>query len=256
MKYVSPSVRKTAFNCPNCDALAMQEWHTLLISELPQNEKLPKIMDSESRKAISFEDIDDPKDIEKYRQVADKLVNGWPVITEFNNDLLNVYVAHCFNCKEISMWIHEKLVFPQRGQAPQANPDLPDDIRRDYDEANSILDLSPRGSAALLRLAIQKLCMVLGLPGKNLNKDIGELVSKGLDQQVQMALDAVRVIGNNAVHPGQMDLRDDRSTAESLFELLNLIAERMISQPKRISDVYEKLPKRDRDAIENRDAGG
>ena len=92
------------------------------------------------------------------------------------------------------------------------------------------------------------------MPGKNLNNDIGALVSRGLDQQVQMALDAVRVIGNNAVHPGQMDLRDDRSTAETLFMLHNLIGEKMISQPKRVKEVYATLPEGARKAIEGRDA--
>ena len=117
----------------------------------------------------------------------------------------------------------DRLVYLQRGQATLPNSDLPDDIRRDYDEASSNLDLSPRGAAALLRLAIQKLCKYVGEPGENLNTDIGSLVQKGLDPKVQQALDFVRVIGNNAVHPGEIDLRDDRATAESLFRLLNLM---------------------------------
>ncbi len=104
-----------------------------------------------------------------------------------------------------------------------------------------------------MRLAIQKLCKELGQPGNNLNDDIGALVGAGLDQQVQMALDSVRVIGNSAVHPGQMDLRDDRATAETLFMLLNLIAEKMVSQPKRVKEVYASLPAEARRAIEGRD---
>ena len=50
--------------------------------------------------------------------------------------------------------------------------------------------------------------------GENLNADVAKLVKKGLPVDVQQALDAVRVIGNEALHPGQMDLRDDRPTAE------------------------------------------
>ena len=148
------------------------------------------------------------------------------------------------------------MIYPQRGEAPPANPDLSDDIRRDYDEASSILDLSPRGAAALIRLAIQKLCKELGQPGEVLNADIGALVEKGLDPLVQKALDAVRVIGNNAVHPGHIDLKDDRQVAESLFQLLNLIAEKMISVPKHVDEVYAGLPDGARKAIEKRDANG
>ena len=187
-------------------------------------------------------------------------MNGWPVLNAPDGEnygiasLDNVFVAQCFNCRDVSIWVHEKLVFPARGDAPPANPDLSADIRRDYDEASSILDLSPRGAAALLRLAIQKLCRELGEPGKDLNKDIGALAAKGIDDQVQKALDFVRVIGNNAVHPGRMDLRDDRGTAETLFMLLNLIAERTLTQDRKTDEVYEKLPEGARKAIEERDS--
>jgi hypothetical protein len=110
-----------------------------------------------------------------------------------------------------------------------------------------------RGAAALLRLAIQKLCKHLGEKGKNIDNDIGALVEKGLDGRIQKALDIVRVIGNNAVHPGQIDLRDDRATAEELFDLVNLIAETMINQPKHIEELYDRLPQGAREAIEKRD---
>jgi hypothetical protein len=143
---------------------------------------------------------------------------------------------------------------PQRGEAPLPNPDLSEDVRRDYNEASTILDLSPRGAAALLRLAIQKLCEQLGEKGENINDDIASLVKKGLDDRVKKSLDVVRVVGNNAVHPGQIDLRDDRATAERLFRLVNLITDIMISQPKLISEMHEALPEGAKKAIEKRDA--
>ncbi|MBY3067067.1 DUF4145 domain-containing protein [Rhizobium laguerreae] len=144
-------------------------------------------------------------------------------------------------------------MFPELGEGPPPNADLPEDILRDYREASTILDLSPRGAAALMRLCIQKLCKHLGQPGENINADIKALVADGLDIRVQKALDAVRVIGNNAVHPGSMDLRDDRPTAESLFRLLNLIAEKTISEPKHVDEVYGLLPESARAAILARD---
>ena len=84
--------------------------------------------------------------------------------------------------------------------------------------------------------------------------DIAALVADGLDPRVQQVLDIVRVVGNNAVHPGQIDLRDDRATAEMLFGFLNVIAEKTISVPKRIEEVYGALPEDARDAIAKRDA--
>ena len=260
MKHVPPSTRVTAFNCPHCGALASQKWFSLRASARHRRKPLPTIVDSDFLEKIKSLDVDDPQ--RKARMVGrmEKLSNGWPILNAADGErhvsasLDNVFVAQCFSCMDVSIWVHERLVFPARGKALPANADLSADVRRDYDEACSILDLSPRGAAALLRLAIQKLCKELGEPGENLNNDIGALVAKGLDDQVRKALDVVRVIGNNALHPGQMDLRDDRDTAEKLFELLNLIADKMLTDPKRIEEAYSKIPEGARKAIEERDS--
>ena len=167
--------------------------------------------------------------------------------------LNNLWISKCFNCDGIAIWFCDRLLHPQRGEAPPANPDLPVEIRHDYDEASAILELSPRGAAALIRLAIQKLCMELGKPGKNINEDIGALVSDGLSPKIQQALDYVRVVGNNAVHPGQIDLSDNRATAATLFRLLNVIAEQMITEPKHINQIYSELPEEALKAIKRRD---
>ena len=232
MKYVPPSVGRTAFNCPYCDVLTTQTWHSLVadVRNSPPSAGLSETLHLQTRKQI--------------------VKNGYILKKEFGN----FFASRCFECNQISVWIGDKMVHPQRGKVSPANPDLPDDIRRDYDEASSILDLSPRGAAALLRLALEKLFFEkLDLPGKDINGAIGKLVEKGLDERIKQALDSVRVMGNKAVHPGQIDLRDDRKTAESLFGLLNLIVDKMISEPKRIEEVYEKLPTEAINGIKRRD---
>lgn len=163
-------------------------------------------------------------------------------------------VSKCYNCSEVALWIADRMVFPAYGEVEHPNPDMPADVQIDYIEASSILKNSPRGAAALLRLAIQKLCVELGGSGRNINDDIALLVSKGLDRKVQQALDIVRVIGNNAVHPGEINLKDDRKTAESLFALVNLIVDAMISQPRHLDSMFGSLPQGARDAISKRDS--
>ena len=196
-----------------------------------------------------------PTDLARWQAEGNPFLWRAPAATpSFFPELHNVFLSKCSHCEQLSVWIYDRLVHPRTGGAPPANPDLPDDIRRDYDEASSILDQSPRGAAALMRLAIQKLCKELGQPGENINDDIKALVKAGLDPIVQQALDTVRVTGNNAVHPGGMDLCDDRVTAESLFKLVNVIAERMISVPKQVKDAFASLPDKERKKIEKRDA--
>lgn len=104
----------------------------------------------------------------------------------------------------------------------------------------------------MLRLSIQKLCASLGEKGKNIDDDIASLVTKGLNPLVQKSLDVVRVIGNEAVHPGVIDLKDDRDTALRLLDLVNVITDQMISHPKTIEQMYGKLPEEKRKAIEVR----
>ncbi len=146
------------------------------------------------------------------------------------------------------------MIVPLTGGAPLPHPDLPEDVKADYLEARSIAGLSPRGAAALLRLTIDKLTTNLGAEGRDINDRIRDLVRKGLDPRIQQALDVVRVVGNESVHPGTIDLRDDLELAGALFMLVNEIVDQMITRPKRIAEVYAKLPQDKRDAIAKRDA--
>jgi hypothetical protein len=148
----------------------------------------------------------------------------------------------------------QTMMYPAVSSGPPPSPDLPRELAADYEEARSILSQSPRGACALLRLVVQKLCIALGEPGKNLDTDIGALVKRGLLPHVQQALDAVRVIGNESVHPAQMDMKDDIETAGALFGAINIIVEQMVTGPKAAEALYASLPATKLAAIEQRDA--
>ena len=64
----------------------------------------------------------------------------------------------------------------------------------------------------------------------------------------------VRVVGNNAVHPGQINLDDNKEIALVLFKVLNMIAEEFITKPKEIDTLYEEIiPDEIKDHIKRRD---
>jgi hypothetical protein len=170
-----------------------------------------------------------------------------------NRLIENLSIAVCDRCEKYSIWLDDKMIYPIKSTAPLPSTDTPENILEDYNEARNIFENSPRAAAALLRLAIQKLCVVLDEKGNNINKDIASLVSKGLSPDIQKALDTVRVVGNNAVHPGTIDLNDNPSIALSLFKLVNIIIDAMITQPKEINNLYDSLPKKAKEAIKKRD---
>ena len=174
--------------------------------------------------------------------------NGWTQVQD-------VKFALCVKCKKYSIWHSYKMIHPLLGEAPLPHQDLPYDIRRDYDEASTVLSLSPRSSAALLRLAIEKLTIHIlkDEVGRDLNDNIKKLVDNGLPVLIQQSLDILRVIGNNALHPGQLDLKDDQQTALQLFNFVNLITDYMITKPQQTDALYQSLPEDSRKAIDKRD---
>ena len=177
----------------------------------------------------------------------------------------------CRICNRISIWINFnfeqtdpvtqvvkhlddwKRVYPLKSDVPKKNKDMPEEIGLLYDEAAQVLPISPKSTAALLRLALQKLMTHLDEPGKNINADIGSLVGKGVPKTIQEAMDTLRVIGNEAVHPGQIDFNDNTELAIKLFDIVNLIIDYIVSKPEKISSLYYSLPSEKIDGVRDRD---
>ena len=164
----------------------------------------------------------------------------------------SIRVSKCVVCRNHTLWIDEKMYYPDSGNVPSPNEEMPEEVKALYYEAASIMSKSPRGAAALLRLGVQLLCKELGEKGEDINKDISDLVKKGLPEVVQQSLDIVRVTGNDAVHPGQIDT-DDEGVVIHIFDLLNIIVEYMIALPKKVSGIYSTLPNKKLEAIDKRD---
>jgi hypothetical protein len=137
----------------------------------------------------------------------------------------------CEDCYQPMVWRGEEAIWPPRSSAPPASEYMPARMRVDFEEARQVFDRSPRAAAALLRIAIVRLCEHLGRPGRSLDDDIAALVKRGLPVAVQEALQVVRVVGADAVGPGELDPGDDREMARALFDLVNVVVEKMIGEP-------------------------
>ncbi len=220
-KYFQPKAQTKEFHCPHCGVYAKQRWS-----------HIGAIGDGYTRKYSNIRELTNTTGI---------LPEEW-------------MMSFCEHCDRFVIWNDSIMIYPKKIIVSEPNPDLEEEIKSDYREAALILSDSPRASAALLRLALQKLCIQLGGKGENINTDIGALVQKGLSQVVQQSLDALRITGNNAVHPGEIDLEEEPDLVVKLFDLINFIAEKLITEPKAINAFYSSLPSTALEQIEKRDA--
>lgn len=259
-KHVQPSATATAFNCVHCGTLTTQTWSMLYADRYDGPRKHPPMPNQENVDGV-INNKELAKDPERHARSINYVTRVAAGELFYNKIEGNVYpdfhvpnlnISQCYQCHELSVWLHDALIHPGNRYGIEPNEDLNDDIRQDFNEAREIINNSPRGAAALLRLCVQKLCMQLGEEGNSIDQDIGSLVGKGLNPLVQEALDVVRVIGNEAVHPGSLDLRDDRDSALQLLILINTIADQMITHPKNVKALYAKLPATKRAGIDAR----
>lgn len=208
-----PEFRVKSFNCPHCNAFSHMDWNE--ISSIQYQYKLTS--------------------------------------------------ATCSCCTRDSIWltnlsttnnavIKNIMISPQKSFSTLPHDDMPEEIKADFNEARAVYHISPKAAAALLRLGLQKLCKHLGEPGENINIDIKSLVAKGiLNAGITKAADTVRIVGNNAVHPGEMNGDDVDYIASKLFDLLNFIVKKTITEPKELEDLYNMTPENKRKGIEVRD---
>lgn len=217
-EYFPPALDKGEYHCPHCNVYAKQFYaHLHAIAQFQWN----SIVDKQDK---------------------------------FNETLpIDWIVTKCQRCSNVVVWYGGNMIYPRKMIAPLPNADMNDQIKADYIEAGTVFSDSPRAAAALLRLALQKLCRQLGEKGENINEDIKKLVAQGLNPLVQKSLDALRITGNNAVHPGEINLEEEPEKVLKLFELLNFIANKMITEPREIETFYSALPEGALDAVKKRD---
>lgn len=246
-----------SFSCPHCGAHSDQTWLNVYGKQCKENSPFladKKTLDDFSRDKSQDFDAARFEELKEYLlKASSDLLFFESSDTDYTNQVINLHLSRCYSCKKITIWHRDKLLYPRIKYEIEPNPDLPADIQDDFNEARSVLDISPRSSAALLRLCVQKLCIFLGKPGKNINDDIASFVKEGLDPRVQKALDFVRVVGNESLHPGQLDMKDNREVAAKLFTLINSIAHSLITHPKELDALYEELPQSKLKEIEKRD---
>ena len=205
-KSIPPSLGANSLSCPHCGAVAHQTWYYVILEGYDKDNR-PWMPEPDVLDQIEMaKEIEDKGPLKRhFEQILAKALflevlekSGYS-----KRRLHSLYVSRCYSCEKYALWLADAVIYPASATEIEPNDEMPDEVRLDFVEAASIVDKSPRGAAALLRLSIQKLIIHLKLKGKNLDHDIGELMKRGLDARIQKALDVVRVVGNNVSTPGK-----------------------------------------------------
>jgi hypothetical protein len=163
--------------------------------------------------------------------------------------------VNCSACDAYSYWFEDKMVYPLERIGPPPHIDMPPSVLTLYREAQEIAKPSPRAAAVLLRIALERLLEDVGRGGKNLNKAIGDYVAEGaIPEELQRAMDTVRLTGNDAAHPGELKLDDTPGGTAALFEIVNELVDRLVGFKARMNRIYDSLDGEKKEQVERRDS--
>lgn len=247
-----PELNASSFACLHCGVLAQQDWsHIGGVIKLFRD--IIKILELRYRTHTYLHQ----EDLVKVKNFCIYFNTEFSAFFDTHSIPADFHFSKCHDCNQATVWYVSggtgSIIYPKQTPFPSPNKDMDSEIQTIYNEANEIFQHSPRASAALLRLCVEKLCKQIGCKTGSFNGDIGELVKNGLPEQIQQALDYCRVIGNNSVHPGEINFDENIEHVEIMFGLVNDIADHMITKHKQLNEKYSSLPKDKLNGIQQRD---
>ena len=214
--YIPPKFNEKAFNCPYCGVYAHQEWFS----------------------SVGYGNL-----ARQYMgDIVDLVVKG---------KLAGMSVSVCSHCYKKVLWLNENILLPRNLSVPPPPEDTPLEVKRIYIEAGMVLNDSPRASGALIRLALELLLQNINKNKLSLNENINKLMESGITQQLIKAVSILRINGNDIMHSGVIKLLENKDDVVYLFELFNMIVEELIEEPKKLNEIYNKIPESKRKQIEN-----
>ncbi len=233
--YTKPEYNQKSFHCPYCGIFSSQKWSNFYSVNRINNDDVQHFMSS------SYEFIKAIHDRHTVSSnVAQSIITlGCSMFKNFRPT--HYYAANCQNCNSYSIWVNENMIYPPMIAAPPAHNDMPENIKEVYEEARLIFAHSPRATAALLRVTLQKLTEYFEEKEGCLYTRIQKLVQKGLPEAIIKTLPTMGiVISEDSENIGAIDLdgNDDSNLAFKLFRLVNFIIRETITKPKEIDSMF------------------
>ncbi|TCB60256.1 DUF4145 domain-containing protein [Acinetobacter terrae] len=218
-----------SFKCPHCGAFAHMEWDNLCLMRRDDQDNEFNVQTRIHQATC----VSCNKENIWYNH---RTVSGWIGLNGIPRPIDDSELSRLFPVQEIT-----------NQDIPNYLPDMPKDVKTLYKEAALIFELSPRSAAALIRLALEKLCEHLGVKKKNIKESIEELAKQQIiPLRVAQAADNIRLIGNANVHAGIIcdEVLDDINPA--IFSYINLIVDYAIKKPKEIEEINLLFPEQKR----------
>ncbi len=128
------------------------------------------------------------------------------------------------------------------------NEDMSEEEKQLFNEAKDIFDISPKAAGALLRSVIERILRDK-FQEKYSKSFLGEILSKpevknALSNEIIQLCETCKLIGNDASHSSLIIYEDEsRAQVELLFELINEIAEELLSKPRKRQEMLDKSKK-------------
>ena len=159
------------------------------------------------------------------------------------------FVSRCFSCGKHCYWEGGELAFPRRtGILP--SPDMPDNAKEVFEEAQTIIGLSPRAACALLRVCLERIVDWYGENEKVTGFDKSDKLYKkiqtiGISPAFQLICKACRLAGNEHAHSGEIDLtgEDSYEIAEAMSRMINSLVNTWITPLRESEEVLQRLGK-------------
>jgi hypothetical protein len=226
-EYIEPQLGAESFSCPHCNTVAHQDWYSLFLK--PENTAEVRVLTPEAVKALRQSDAqrDNIKEIDQFVERLKKNALTYEYQKHphpLKVKMANLHISNCHSCNGFSLWVRGVLVFPTR---IDKTPEL---VEEDLEEAAAILNKFPRGATALMRVCIQKLVPLLEDNGKELNQRVSSLVRKGLEMEIQQAMDVLQVLRSDSTQLNPLRSEADRETALRFLDSLKEVLERRMSR--------------------------
>ena len=222
---IEPRLGAESFSCPHCNAVANQDWYSLFLKPENADEVLGLTPETVTVRTEGKNEWNDTTETDQFVERLKR--NEVTYVYQKHSQSLkvkmaNLHLSSCHSCNGFALWVGERLTFP-------INVDkTPALAEEDFEEAAAILNKSPRGATALMRVCIQKLMPLLKQDGENLNDTMSSLVHKGLEVEIQQAMEVLQVLGNDPVQPTSLDTQQDKEMALRFVDSLKAILERRV----------------------------